>query len=283
LRGSSEIFAYTDPDVFFGARVPIAGIAGDQQAAAFGQVCVKAGMVKNTYGTGCFMVMNTGDTYVPAGRGMFSPVLWTVGGETAYGIEAMANVCGAVVQWLRDGLGIIDDVADAGKLAREVEDTMGVYFVPAFAGLGAPYLDSYARGSMFGITRGVTHQHIARAALESMAYQTRDFLDTMEDMSGVKVETLRVDGGAVKDDFVCQFQADILGIPVDRPVITETTVLGAAYLAGLAVDYWETIEEMTAHWQLDRRFEPKMPADRREALYAGWQKACERSAGWLKE
>ncbi|MBN1487454.1 MAG: glycerol kinase GlpK [Anaerolineae bacterium] len=283
LKSSSEIYAYTDPDIFFGARVPIAGIAGDQQAAAFGQACVKPGMAKNTYGTGCFMVMNTGNKYVPASRGMFSPVLWGSKENPTYGIEAMANVCGAVVQWLRDGLGIISESAEVGELAGAVEDTQGVYFVPAFAGLGAPYLDSYARGSMFGITRGTTKHHIARAALESMAYQTRDFLETMEDMSGVKLAALRVDGGAVKNDFVCQFQADILGIPVDRPVITETTVLGAAYLAGVGVGYWESMDEMAAHWQLDRRFEPQMSADRREELYAGWKKACKRAAGWLKE
>jgi glycerol kinase len=194
----------------------------------------------------------------------------------------MANVCGAVVQWLRDSLGIIGSSAEVNDLAAQVEDTMGVYFVPAFAGLGAPYLDFNARGTIFGLTRGATKNHIARAALESMAYQTRDFLGTMEKNSGVKLETLRVDGGAVKSDFVCQFQADILGIPVDRPIITETTVLGAAYLAGLAVKFWSTEEEMAAHWQLDRRFEPQMSADQREELYSWWTRACEHSAGWLK-
>ena len=283
LRGSSEVYAYTDPDVFFGAKVPIAGIAGDQQSAAFGQACVRPGMVKNTYGTGCFMIMNTGDKYVPAAKGMMSPALWTIDDETTYGIEAIADVCGAVVQWLRDGLGIIDDPSEAQELATQVEDSLGVYFVPAFVGLGAPYLDSYARGTIIGLTRGATEKHVARAALESMAYQTRDFISTMEDLAGVEVETLRVDGGAVKSDFVCQFQADIIGVPVDRPVVTETTVLGATYLAGLAVGFWDSVEEIAEKWRLDRRFEPQMDPDRREELYAGWQKACRRAAGWLKE
>ncbi|MCX6097390.1 MAG: glycerol kinase GlpK [Caldiserica bacterium] len=283
LRSSSEVYAYTDPDVFFGVRVPIAGIAGDQQAAAFGQACVTPGMVKNTYGTGLFMIMNTGKKYVPAAKGMMSEALWTIKGQTTYGIEAIADVGGAAVQWLRDGLGIIKEASEAEELAAQVEDTMGVYFVPAFVGLGAPYLDSYARGSMFGITRGTTKQHIARATLESMAYQTRDFVSTMEDLSGVKVAVLRVDGGAVKSDFICQFQADILGVPVDRPVVTETTVLGAAYLAGLASGYWESVEQIAANWRLDRRFDPQMPADQREELYAGWQKAARRAAGWLKQ
>jgi len=283
LKSSSEIYAYTDPDAFFGVRVPIAGIAGDQQAAVFGQACLEPGMVKNTYGTGLFMIMNTGAKYVPAAKGMMSPALWTIKGETTYGIEAIADVGGAAVQWLRDGLGIISEAAEASQLASKVEDTLGVYFVPAFVGLGAPYLDSYARGSMFGITRGTTKNHIARATLEQMAYQTRDFVSTMEDLSQVKLGMLRVDGGGVKSDFLCQFQADILGVPVDRPVVTETTVLGATYLAGLAVGYWDSVDEIAANWRLDRRFEPQMPVEQREKLYAGWKKACKRAAGWLKE
>jgi glycerol kinase len=283
LKESSEIYAYTDPDAFFGVRVPIAGVAGDQQAATLGQACVRPGMVKNTYGTGIWMLINTGSKYVPAQKGMKSPVLCTVKGETTYAIEGGVDVGGAAVQWLRDGLGIIRDAAEAEQLANEVEDTLGVYFVPAFAGLRVPIVDGYARGSMFGITRGTTKNHIARATLESMAYQTRDCVSTMEELSGVRLESLRVDGGAARSDFVCQFQADILGLPVDRPVITEATVLGAAYLAGTAVGVWDSLEEIAEKWKLERRFEPKMSGDRREELYCGWEKARNRSAGWLKD
>jgi glycerol kinase len=283
LRSSSEVYAYTDPAAFFGVRVPIAGNAGDQQAAVFGQACLQAGMAKNTYGTGSFMILNTGDKYVPPAGGLFSPVLWSAKGETAYGLEGMADVSGAAVQWLRDGLGIIREVGEAEALAGQVEDTQGVYFVPAFVGLGAPHMDSYARGTMLGITRGTTRQHVARAALEAMAYQVRDSFEIMKRESGLDLNMLRVDGGGAKSDFLLQFQADILGIPVERPVVTETTVLGAAYLAGLAVGYWQSTDEITANWQVERRFEPSIPADQREELYHGWQKAIKRAAGWLKE
>lgn len=282
IVGSSEIYANTDPGVFFGASVPIAGILGDQQAATIGQGCMKPGMAKNTYGTGSFMVMNTGGKYEPPSDGIFSPVLWTIGGKTDYCLEGMADVSGAVIQWLRDGLGILAESGDAEKLALEVEDNMGVYFIPAFSGLGAPYYDSYARGTIFGISRGTTKQHIARAALESMAFQVQDAFKVMERKTGMKVEQLRADGGGAKSDFMLQFQADILGVPVERPVITETTTLGAAYAAGLAVGYWSSIDEVSKFWKIDRAFEPKISADQRETLCSGWDEAIGRAKGWLK-
>ena len=282
LRSSSEIYAYTDPAIF-GASVPIAGDAGDQQAAVLGQACIKAGMAKNTYGTGSFMLLNTGETYIPPIPGVFSPVLWKIDTKVSYALEGMADVSGAAIQWLRDGLGIIDEYSQAEALAATVSDNGGIYFIPAFVGLGSPYFDSYARGAMFGITRGSTKAHIARAALESMAYQVGDALTIMEKASGNKLEVLRVDGGGANNDFLMQLQADILGIPVERPKITETTCLGAAYLAGLAVGYWKSLEDVARNWQLDRRFEPKMSEDQRGSLHRGWQKAVERSLGWLKD
>jgi len=282
VRSSSEIYGYTDPDSFFGVRIPIGGIIGDQESAVLGQGCVKPGMVKNTYGTGLWMVINTGHTYVPAQQGLFCPVLWTVKGETMYSIEGGVDVGGAAVQWLRDGLAIISESAESDKMAKEVEDTGGVYFVPAFAGLSAPRYDAYARGMIIGITRSTSRQHVARATLESQAYQTRDLVSAMERLSGVKLESLRVDGGGTQSEFLCQFQADILGVPVDRPVVTEATVLGAAYAAGIAAGVWSSLDEVAEKWKLERRFEPKMPADKREELYAGWTKACDRVAGWLK-
>jgi len=282
VRSSSEIYGYTDPDAFFGARIPIGGIIGDQESAVLGQGCVKPGMVKNTYGTGLWMVINTGHTYVPAQQGLFCPVLWTVKGETMYSIEGGVDVGGAAVQWLRDGLAIISASAESDKMAMEVEDTGGVYFVPAFAGLSAPRYDAYARGMIIGITRSTSRQHVARATLESEAYQTRDLVSAMERLSGVKLESLRVDGGGTQSEFLCQFQADILGVPVDRPVVTEATVLGAAYAAGIAAGVWSSLDEVAEKWKLERRFEPKMSADKRQQLYAGWTKACDRVAGWLK-
>jgi glycerol kinase len=282
IRGSAEVFAYTDPDAFFGVKIPIAGVAGDQQAATFGQACVQPGMAKNTYGTGAFMVVNTGD-YVEPGPGVFCPALWTINGKTTFGIEGLANVCGAVVQWLRDGLNMAATTEEIAALAETVPDNGGVYFVPAFAGLGAPYLDGYARGTMFGITRGTTSAHVAKAAIESMAFQIRDILGAMENMSGVKLKALRVDGGAVKNDSLMQFQADILGIPVDRPVVMETTVLGAAYLAGIATGFWKDLNDLSDRWRLERRFEPKMSADQRDTMYARWKDACKRSVGWMKQ
>jgi glycerol kinase len=248
-----------------------------------GQACIKPGMAKNTYGTGSFMIMNTGAKYVPPVGGLFSPVLWSAKGEVMYGLEGMADVSGAAIQWLRDGLGIIGESAEAEVLAAQVADTQGVYFVPAFVGLGAPHFDSYARGTMLGITRGTTRQHVARAALEAMAYQTRDSFEIMKAESGLALSALRVDGGGAKSDFLMQFQADILGIPVERPVVTETTVLGAAYLAGLATGYWQSLEEIAVNWQVERRFEPHISTDQRDALYHGWKKAIKHAAGWLKD
>ncbi|MDR1514519.1 MAG: glycerol kinase GlpK [Synergistaceae bacterium] len=282
IRSSSEIYAYTDPDVFFGAKIPIAGICGDQQAATFGQACFEPGMAKNTYGTGSFMIMNTGDKYIPPKGQLIAPVLWQIKGKHQYGLEGLVDVSGAVIQWLRDGLGIISKAQEAEELARQVPDTAGVFFVPAFVGLGAPHFDSYARGSILGLTRGSTKHHIARAALESMAYQVRDAFEIMKKDSGLELTKLRVDGGGAKSDLSMQFQADILGIPVERPVITETTVLGAAYLAGLAVGYWESLGEITANWKVERTFEPRIGEDEREHRYAGWKRAIERAAGWLK-
>jgi glycerol kinase len=282
LRSSSEIYAYTTPEAFFDVRVPIAGASGDQQAAAFGQACVKPGMAKNTYGTGSFMILNTGREYIPPVGGLFSPVLWAIDGEVTYGLEGKADVSGAVIEWLRDGLGIVHDTGEAAGLASMVPDTQGVFFVPAFVGLGAPHYDPYARGTLLGITRGTTKHHIARAALEAIAYQTRDAFDIMRRESGFELKMLRVDGVGSKGDFLMQFQADILGIPLERPVITETPVLGAAYLAGLAVGYWQSVDEVASHWQFGCRFEPRISAERREELYCGWQKAIKRAAGWLK-
>ena len=283
LRSSSEVYAHTDPDIFFSAKIPISGIGGDQQAAAFGQACIEPGMAKNTYGTGSFIVMNTGNKYIPPVGGLFSPVLWGIGDEATYGFEGMADVSGAVIQWLRDGLEIIGESADAEKLALQVPDSQGVYFIPAFVGLGAPHYDSYARGTIFGITRGTTKHHIARAALESMAFQVRDAFEIMKRESGLGLEKLRADGGGSRSDFLMQFQADILGIPVERPVVTETTVLGAAYLAGLAVGYWQSLDEIATNWRVAKRFEPQISEDQRETLYRGWQKAISRAAGWLKD
>jgi len=283
IRGSGQVYAYTSPDAFFGVRIPIAGDIGDQQGAALGQVCLKPGMVKNTYGTGSFMIVNTGQRYVPPVGGLFSPVLWTLNDEVTYGLEGMADVSGAAIQWLRDGLGIIHESGEAEGLASQVPDTQGVYFVPAFVGLGAPHFDSYARGTIIGVTRATTKHHIARAALEAIAYQTRDAFEIMQRESGVELQALRVDGGGAKSDFLMQFQADILGVPVERPVITETTVLGAVYLAGLTVGYWQSLEEIESNWRLDCRFEPRISEHRREELYRGWQRAVRRASGWLKE
>ncbi|WKY44093.1 glycerol kinase GlpK [Eubacteriaceae bacterium ES2] len=282
LRSSSEVYGLTDSEVFFGAKVPVAGILGDQQSATFGQGCLKKGMAKNTYGTGSFMLMNTGDQYIPPSDGVFSPVLWQAKGRTDYGLEGMADVSGAVLQWLRDGLGIISDASQAEELAMQVEDNLGVYFVPAFVGLGAPYYDSYARGTIVGISRGTTKHHIARAALESMAYQVKDAFKVMEKKSGLKLSKLRADGGGAKSDFLLQFQADILGVPVERPVITETTTLGAVYAAGLAVGYWDSFEEISKFWKIEKSFVPQISEEKRQELCSFWDKAVGRSAGWLK-
>lgn len=275
VKSSSEIYAETDPDLF-GVPIPIAGDAGDQQAALFGQGCFKPGMMKNTYGTGCFLLMNTGEGAKASRNGMLTTVAWKTRGTTSYALEGSIFIAGAAVQWLRDGLGIIASAPDTEALATSVNDNQGVYFVPAFVGLGAPYWDQEARGALIGLTRGATRAHIARAALEAMAYQTRDVVECMEKDSGIKAKELRVDGGATSNDFLCQFQADILGIPVVRPVITETTALGAAYLAGLAVGFWKNEREIAAQWQVEKRFEPKLKRSERERLYADWKEAVAR-------
>jgi len=275
VKSSSEVYAETDPDLL-GAPIPIAGIAGDQQAALYGQACFKPGMMKNTYGTGCFLLMNTGESANASKTGLLTTIAWRTGGKTEYALEGSVFVAGAAVQWLRDGLGIIANAADTEALAASVSDNQGVYFVPAFVGLGAPYWDQGARGAIVGLTRGATRAHLARAALEAMAYQTRDVVECMQKDSGIKARELRVDGGATRNDFLCQFQADILGISVVRPVITETTALGAAYLAGLAVGFWKSEKEIAAQWQVEKRFEPKMKRSERDRLYEGWQAAVAR-------
>ena len=261
--------------------IPIAGIAGDQQAALFGQACVEPGMAKNTYGTGCFALLNTGERAVTSTEGLLTTVAWTVEGATAYALEGAVFIAGAAVQWLRDGLGIIRQAAETQPLAESVPDTGGVYLVPAFVGLGAPYWDPYARGTLVGLTRGTTRAHLARAALEAIAYQSRDVLDTMKRESGVPLTTLRVDGGAAANDFLCQFQADVLGVEVLRPSVTETTGLGAAYLAGVGAGLWKS-RELATRWKLERKFTPAMPAAARDAAYAGWRRAVERARGWAQ-
>ncbi len=269
VRSSSEVYAETSPELF-GSPIPIAGIAGDQQAALFGQACFKPGMMKNTYGTGCFLLMNTGAKANASKNGLLTTIAWRTGKETEYALEGSVFIAGAAIQWLRDGLGIISNAAETEGLAASVADNHGVYFVPAFVGLGAPYWDQNARGAIVGLTRGATKAHIARAALEAMAYQTRDVVECMQRDSGIRARELRVDGGATRNDLLCQFQADILGIPVVRPVITETTALGAAYLAGLAVGFWKSESEIARQWQVEKRFEPKMKKSERERLYSGW-------------
>jgi glycerol kinase len=272
VKSSSEVYAETDPELF-GAAIPIAGIAGDQQAALFGQACFRPGMMKNTYGTGCFMLMNTGEQATPSKTGLLTTIAWRAKGKTEYALEGSVFIAGAAIQWLRDGLGVIENAADSEAMATSVHDNHGVYFVPAFVGLGAPYWDMNARGAVTGLTRGATKAHIVRAALEAMCYQTRDVIECMQQDSGIRAKELRVDGGATRNDFLCQFQADILGIPVVRPVVTETTALGAAYLAGLAVGFWKNEREIASQWQQEKRFEPRMKKSDRERLYEGWQEA----------
>lgn len=270
-----------------GPTIPIAGVAGDQQASLFGHGCLAPGSVKNTYGTGCFLLMNTGSRVARSESGLISTMAWQRDGETAYALEGSVFVAGASVQWLRDELKIIKDAAETQAMAQAVPDTGGVYFVPAFVGLGAPYWDAYARGTLVGLTRGTGRNHVARAALESMAYQTRDVVDSMARDSGMRPEVLRVDGGATRNDFLCQFQADILGMPVERAPVTETTALGAARLAGLATGFWSDEEDMlkaTAKQNVEgvMRFEPQMEAGRREDLYGGWRRAVERARAWAQ-
>jgi glycerol kinase len=278
---SSAMIGETDPELF-GRAIPIAGNAGDQQAALFGQVCTTPGMSKNTYGTGCFMLLNTGNELVRSKSNLLTTVAWQIGSEPLeYALEGSVFIAGAAIQWLRDGLKIINSAADTEAMATSVEDNGGVYFVPAFVGLGAPHWDQYARGTIVGLTRGSTREHIARAALESIAYQTSDVLRCMRDDSGIDLTELRVDGGAVRNDFLMQFQADILGIPVVRPANTETTAAGAAFLAGLAVEFWSGTEELNELWQREKTFEPNMSASERERLLGDWTRAVERASSWI--
>jgi glycerol kinase len=263
------------------AGIPVTGIAGDQQAALFGQACLEPGMAKNTYGTGCFALLNTGTEPVGSARGLVTTVAWTIDHRTSYALEGSVFVAGAAVQWLRDGLGIITKAEETQALAESVPDAGGVYLVPAFVGLGAPYWDPYARGILVGLTRGTTRAHIARAALEAIAYQSRDVLGTMAEEAGLPIRALRVDGGAAANDFLCQFQSDILGAEVLRPSVTETTGLGAAYLAGVGAGLWKTAE-VAGRWKLGRRFTPTMASAAREAAYAGWRRAVERSRAWVE-
>jgi glycerol kinase len=272
VHRSSEVYGHTAAGLL-GAQIPIAGIAGDQQAATFGQAALQSGMVKNTYGTGCFMLLNTGEKPIPSQHKLLTTVAWKVNDRTNYALEGSVFVAGAVVQWLRDGLGIIKRSEEVEALANSVPDNDGVYFVPAFVGLGAPYWDSYVRGTIVGLSRGSTAAHIARAALESIAYQTADVIDAMRQDSQLSLPELRVDGGASRNDLLMQFQADILGVPVVRPKVTETTALGAAYLAGLAVGYWQDEAEILQLWQMDKRFEPCISPDRREMLRHAWRQA----------
>ena len=280
VRPCSQVYGETDPQLF-GAAIPIAGMAGDQQAATFGQAAYQAGMAKNTYGTGCFMLMNTGNAPQISTNNLLTTVAWKVGDSAMqYALEGSIFMAGAAVQWLRDEMKLLSSAAESEAIAASIESTDGVYVVPAFVGLGAPYWDQYARGTIVGMTRGSGRAQIVRATLESIAYQTRDVVDAMSADSGLPLDTLKVDGGAVVNDFLMQFQADILGVPVQRPAVTETTALGAAYLAGLATGFWGSQEEIAKQWQLERSFEPAMSTDQRESLYAGWQKAVERARGW---
>jgi len=278
-RSSSEVLGETE---LFGSRVPIAGAAGDQQASLFGHQCFHRGGVKNTYGTGCFLLMNAGNEIPRSNSGLLSTVGWARKGQTVYALEGSVFIAGAAIQWLRDEMGLLKSAAESEAMALAVPDTGGVYLVPAFVGLGAPHWDAYARGTVVGITRGTSRNHFVRAALESIAYQTRAVVDSMTSDSGLRPEVLRVDGGAARNNFLCQFQADILGIPVERPETTESTALGAAYLAGLATGFWKNEEELKPQLKIGRRFEPAMDAARREELYAGWQRAVERAKGWAK-
>ena len=275
VRPSSEIYASTIDYHFFGQEIPIAGVAGDQQAALFGQACFGEGMAKNTYGTGCFMLMNTGEKAVQSENGLLTTIAWGLNGKVNYALEGSIFVAGSAIQWLRDGLRMIKDAKDSEEYAERVPSTDGVYVVPAFVGLGTPYWDSDVRGAVFGLTRGTSKEHFIRATLESLAYQTKDVLSAMEEDSRIKLKTLRVDGGAVKNNLLMNFQSDLLNVPVERPTINETTALGAAYLAGLAVGYWESIEEISTQWAIDKQFVPKMDEDKRTHLYNGWKKAVQ--------
>ena len=282
VRPSSEVYGLTKTTVL-ASKIPLAGIAGDQHAALFGQMCTRSGMVKNTYGTGCFLMMNTGDKPIESKNNLVTTIAWQIGDQINYALEGSIFIAGAVVQWLRDGLGIIKSAAEIEALAASVPHTEGVYLVPAFAGLGAPHWNAHARGSLFGVTRGTTSAHLARAALDSIAYQSLDVLSAMKADSGISIGELRVDGGASTNNLLMQFQADTLGVHVVRPQITETTALGAAYLAGLATGYWKSIDEVQSQWQLDRSFVPAMAADEVDKCCTGWQRAVRAAKAWADD
>ena len=282
VRPSSEVYGHTIPSII-GASVPVAGMAGDQQSALFGQNCFSPGEAKNTYGTGCFLLMNTGTDICMSKNGLVTTIAWGLDGKVEYALEGSIFVGGSAIQWLRDGLRLVDSAPDSEWVAKKVKDAGGVYMVPAFVGLGAPYWDMNARGMIIGLTRGTTKAHIVRATLDSLAYQTRDVLGAMEADSGNRLAALKVDGGAVANNLLMQFQADLLGVPVDRPQITETTALGAAYLAGLATGVWASKEELKKSWQLDTRFAPSLDQQEADKLYKGWKKAVKHAANWLAD
>ena len=283
VKSSSEVYGQTNIGGKGGTRIPVAGMAGDQQAALFGQMCHEEGMAKNTYGTGCFLLMNTGEKPVKSENGLLTTIAFGVDGKVTYALEGSVFMAGASVQWLRDELGLVRDAADTEYFASKVKDTNGVYVVPAFVGLGAPYWDPYARGSIFGLTRGANRNHIVRATLEAIAYQSRDLIDAMEQDSGIKLAQLRVDGGAVANNFLMQFQADILGTNVVRPTVIESTAAGSAYLAGLAVGFWDSLDDLKDKVAVDREYTPDMSDEQRQTLYKGWQKAVEKSRLWVEQ
>lgn len=282
VKPSSFVYGNTDEHLF-GGEIPIAGDAGDQHAALFGQTCYQPGTAKNTYGTGCFMLMNTGERAVKSKNGLLTTIAWGIDGKVEYALEGSVFMAGATIQWLRDELRMIKSASETERYAEAVEDTNGVYVVPAFVGLGAPYWDPYARGTIVGLTRGTKKEHIIRAALESLAYQTSDILKAMEEDSGIQLKVLKVDGGACANNFLMQFQSDILGVQVDRPEVTETTALGAAYLAGLAVGYWKNKDEVSENWAVSRSFIPNMSEEKKKLFMKGWHEAVKRSMGWVKE
>lgn len=283
VKPSSCVYGHTDPQTFGGAQIPIAGDAGDQQAALFGQVCFEAGTAKNTYGTGCFMLMNTGEKPIESKNGLITTIAWGIDDKVIYALEGSIFIAGASIQWLRDELKLVYDAAQSEYYANLVDDTNGVYVVPAFTGLGAPYWDMYARGAIVGLTRGVKREHIVRATLEAIAYQTKDVLEAMQEDSQITLKSLRVDGGASSNNFLMSFQSDILDVPVKRPLVIETTALGAAYLAGLAVGFWDSQDEIKEKWAIDREFTSTMSEDMRKKKYRGWKKAVERSMDWETE
>jgi glycerol kinase len=282
VMSSSQVYGEIAVGLLGDSRLPLGGIAGDQQSALFGQACYDACMAKNTYGTGSFILLNTGDRPIPSEKGLVTTLAWGLGGKVAYAMEGSIFITGAAVQWLRDGLGLIKSAAESETLARSVPDNGGVYFVPAFVGLGAPYWDMYARGTIIGLTRGVTGGHLARATLESIAYQVRDVVEVMSDEACLQVALLRVDGGGTANSLLMQFQADVLGVPIQPALVAETTSLGAAYLAGLAVGLWKDTTELARMWHAAETYEPKMSSDQRETLYAGWKRAVERARGWAE-